>query len=451
MIEGEMAAQRKGKFRRASVTIAGILAVSAGSFATSFGTAAGFEKISERVREAEVLSSPKLKASDKARLKKLPKRWMEYIGEHHGLYAESPGKEPEIRNFEKLGVSSELVADLVRQTFPRSWATHNVDTIEFKEETLALPKSYNLQGRDTLAECAPPQGGKRQRISFSILAKSYSADYILNETLAHELAHAHDFRYARLSPAERLAFLSKILERLESEGRFRSSYVEDINNKDKAAELEGKALEYWAEIFGTYLSDPFEAKTKLPKEDLEIIKEYFNLVAPGFNFEAAWSRRQKIISQFGRLEMLGKIPEILEGAIQEDRMQEMISFMTAPPPSADKESLKRRTDLTDRIEAKLSEMPKSWVALYNGWREGRRLINLARAQYNSNAPHAALEDVRKVKSNCEGFTGILQKLDAKERERAEEFFEELDALLNVDFSNEAPLVELPPDPWRPSK
>ena len=437
-MEYEMEVAKK---KRISIAIQSILGSVVGT-AIGMGVGFGVPAARSHLRAAEVLSSAKSEGPEKTRLKKLSKSFIVIAGEHRGLYAEAPGERPQLKNFEKLGISKELLDEILK-TYPRSWSAHNVESIEYKEEAMFTPKSYGLKNSEAIAQCARPERGKRHRISFSISAKQASANEILGGTMAHELAHAHDFLYGRLPPERRLAFLSKVLERLESDTRFRSAYVEDINNKDKAQELGDKAMEYWGEIFGTYLADPAIAKLTMPKEDIAIIEEYLKLVDADFDAEKSAAKRQEILLNFSQSDIRRKIPVELGKFLEEHQAEDLGEYLTERIDPLAALPLSDYIHLRDEMEARVKSMPRSWKGLYNAWVEGRRLKDLTRGMFNSRGPQMALFGVEKIRSNNEGFDIMLSKMELAERERAKQFFEEMETMFNVELSHVAPHLTLP--------
>ena len=55
-----------------------------------------------------------------------------------------------------------------------------------------------------------------------------------------------------LTPQERMTLVQEVVNRVNSRDRFKSSYVEGINNPDKKIQLSEKAGEYYAEITAAY-------------------------------------------------------------------------------------------------------------------------------------------------------------------------------------------------------
>jgi hypothetical protein len=421
---------------KAAIIIGNIIS---GSFlAYSAGTA-----LSERSLAGEALSAKGLTDYERARLQKIPKAYLAFTNVDRGKYAESVGVRPQIKNSERIGVPVEILEEILQRTFPSPYATHNVETIEYSDKALTVPASYNLKDPIAIAACERSSSGKSQRIVFSQIASTQSLDEILN-TLGHELAHAHDFNYARLPAEKRLKLLAKIIERLESENRYKSSYVEQINNPDKKKEMQNKANEYFAEIVGAYLYNPTAAKSGgMPKEDIAIVEAYIKELDPNFDAEKAAEERQQILLRLARPEVQKKILTSLKRFMEEHLAAELEEYMTEPISGWWNFPNEQWEQFKQEFQGRVDSMPKSWRPLYAVWLEGRRLKDLTRSAFNSRAPHFALTQIDKIKSNSEGFNNLLVEMDAAEREQAMDFFESLETLVNVDYSGLAPSYTFP--------
>lgn len=90
------------------------------------------------------------------------------------------------------------------------------------------------------------------------------------EKFYHEATHANDWRSHSRPVHERISMIYEITNRLNSPERFRSGYVESINNKNGKVELSLKILEYLPEITANYFVD----KDNLPEKDIEIVERF---------------------------------------------------------------------------------------------------------------------------------------------------------------------------------
>lgn len=89
------------------------------------------------------------------------------------------------------------------------------------------------------------------------------------QTVFHESAHRNDWNTNQLlTVAERISFLSAVLDRINAPNRYKSSEVEHIGNLPPNIIEQKKAVEYWAAIFSQYM----ENKDLLPMEDQRIVQ-----------------------------------------------------------------------------------------------------------------------------------------------------------------------------------
>jgi len=118
--------------------------------------------------------------------------------------------------------------------------------------------------------------------------------YIVNELLPHELAHLNDWDTNKLlTLEERLELLNKVLERLNSEDRYRSPYVESITSDNRQYEKYTKAQEYYAEIMEVYFSS--SGPIALPEADRLIIESVMDKLNPQYDSQAMVGARLEIL------------------------------------------------------------------------------------------------------------------------------------------------------------
>lgn len=363
-----------------------------------------------------------------------------------GTYQEAQRAIPNITGWEKLGIPNEAVDQITRETLPRGWYDTNLGEIRLAaDEKLQITKGYNIPG-DALAVCYPDARlGGRHRIKFGQAAtKDHTPEQLLSVALSHELAHAHDFRFALIAPEKRLEIFSKIIERLSAKNKFQSSYVEKINNPDKQVELVDKAIEYFAVIVSEYLSDPVLAKYRIAKEDVEIVKGFLAAVDPEFKPEEAASKRHKLISSFVRSEMMKKLPRELEVFLGKEEAKNYIEFVSTGPVSFENlsaENFDRADFFNKELKQKLKKMPKEYTFLYRMWRASKRALIDGRLNYQSIVPEDVAGRGLAWASNTAMFKKLLAEFDGVKREQAKVFFEELDGLFD-DFSDIGMLLKL---------
>lgn len=200
-----------------------------------------------------------------------------------------------VEGFENFVLSNEQIEKIVEDTMPKGF-TFNISRIEYVDKEPEMPDSYglnktrNTEGvNNTSAATAFTSKGRIEIYKNT----NNSKIWIANQLLGHEVFHFQDWRNSPfLSPNERLELLSSVLKRLESPDRFKSFYVEDIDNVDEKVELALKADEYFAEIGGTYLSPSFDL---LPDADKQLVHNYILKIDPDFKRGDALKKRDEII------------------------------------------------------------------------------------------------------------------------------------------------------------
>jgi len=362
-----------------------------------------------------------------------------------GTYKEAPRATPNITGWEKFGVSNEVVGQIVRETFPNGWYDRNLSEIKLSpEEKIPMTTGYNVP-KDALAVCQPDvRTGGRHAIKFGVITKDFTPEQILSKYLSHELAHAHDFRYALIPPEKRLELFSKIVERLAAKNRMHSGYVEEINNEDKQVELDIKATEYFAEIVSEYLNDPVVAKYRMAKEDIEIVKGFLATIDPEFKPEEAAAKRQKLISGFVRSEMMRKLPKELGIFLGQEETKTYIDFVSTRPVNFEMlsaENFDRADFFNSELKQKIKKMPKEYTFLYRMWRASKRALIDGRSNYQSVIPEDVAGRGMAWASHTAMFNKLLAEFDGVKREQAKVFFEELDGLFD-DFSDISMLLKL---------
>ena len=193
------------------------------------------------------------------------------------------------------GIQPRVVNRILDETYTKGWVNNEVEIIQQKEQkggTEAL-RSRGIEDGSALAECISWEQSKA-RITFFSPAKKHSLQYLTSNTLAHELAHANSWSADNeMTPEEKADLLLAVAERIFSEDRFKSSYVESISNPDKQQENYLKATEYWAEICGQYFSDP----SKLNVKDFSITESFIRKTDQKFDVKKANSERRHLVQQ----------------------------------------------------------------------------------------------------------------------------------------------------------
>ena len=145
---------------------------------------------------------------------------------------------------------------------------------------------YAIGSPNALATLEPDRSS-RASIVFYKCSREHSREQIIN-AIAHEVAHSNDWNLDNeMTHKERVDLLLKIFERVNSEDRFMSSYVEGIVDSDKKREAFLKVREYWAVICAQYFSDA----SKLNIKDAELIEGHIKRTDPEFNWGEKATRR----------------------------------------------------------------------------------------------------------------------------------------------------------------
>ncbi len=159
-----------------------------------------------------------------------------------------------IKGFENSPVllSNELMQKAFDSLPP--FLKEDVNSIEFKDESAEVPASYGISEGRVIAE--HDGYGNITFYRDSQIKNFYS---LVAGTLTHELAHRQDKRKnpnfsqeGNLSQDELENLDKSLTERVESDDRFKSDYVEAINNVNYKRELSSKKTEWWAEGASEY-------------------------------------------------------------------------------------------------------------------------------------------------------------------------------------------------------
>jgi len=166
-------------------------------------------------------------------------------------------------------IPGDSLKQIILKGYPKNWVEGEITKI-----------SQTFTESDAWAICSTDQSGFSE---ITFYAYSYSQNPYKNVeyTLSHEIAHANDWDNDNsLTFEERIDFLLKIIDRVQSKDRFMSSYVESITNPDPQHELKRKAKEYWGDICGVYFSGSTQ---RLNTKDIAIIEWVISLNDPNFD------------------------------------------------------------------------------------------------------------------------------------------------------------------------
>jgi hypothetical protein len=193
--------------------------------------------------------------------------------------------------------TTERLQRLLAETMPKGWANTDVRTIGYRDEDKPLHQDYGLTGQHIAAEAGRPAGEAKTTIMFYRSAKGTAPTELWGSTLLHEVAHANDWvRDTQMTDEEKNSMREAVVARLGAADRYKSGYVESVNNKDAEKERETKALEYWADLSSAYLrsADP---EKEISSEDRAIVIAMIKRTDPGFDQKAARLRREQIIKE----------------------------------------------------------------------------------------------------------------------------------------------------------
>jgi hypothetical protein len=199
----------------------------------------------------------------------------------------------QINGFEKFKISNETVEAVVNQTMPKGFA-RNISQISYRNYNSPLPLSYGVKLMQSSGEAAHASRFKKS-IQVTKGAEASGKKWIVGEMLPHEMFHLQDWwSNSLLTADERIDLLKKIVERVKSPDRYKSEYVEGIENIDQKLKLLTRATEYFAEIGAAYVSEKYEM---LPQADRLIIKELIDKTDPDFDRAKALKKRGKLVAE----------------------------------------------------------------------------------------------------------------------------------------------------------
>ena len=212
--------------------------------------------------------------------------------------------DPETRKF-----ISELFSE-ENLVFPKE-GLKEVEHLIFSKEYEKMPEQYGQNlSHDGHKAGQAEDFGRTVRVYFNKelygenknkLPKRLSAIQIAS-VIFHEISHCNDWvRDSEMGLIERLRMLKLITERINSEDRFISDYVEAIDSPNGKKQTQYiKATEYWAEICEEYFAAPEAFKIENPV-DFKIVDDFIKKQSPGFDIFEAMKKIQKLANKhFGK-------------------------------------------------------------------------------------------------------------------------------------------------------
>ncbi|MFA6397594.1 MAG: hypothetical protein WDK96_01960 [Candidatus Paceibacterota bacterium] len=188
---------------------------------------------------------------------------------------------------------AEVFHKILEQTYPKNWINSEITEIKQENMTEEIPKSYGIND-DQKAWALTNDNSK---IIFFEPSFRFNFSENINTAFSHEAGHCNSWECINnLSIEQRLDFLLYILDRVQSEDRYLSSYVESINSEDKKNELYNKATEYWAVICEVYFSGNIQ---NLNIKDIQIIETIIKTKDPNFDVYKALQKRTNSLNFYG--------------------------------------------------------------------------------------------------------------------------------------------------------
>lgn len=199
---------------------------------------------------------------------------------------------------------SQVLRDILKQTYPRGWVDNEVSIIEQKtdfsedeaaEEAAQARKDYETKSKAPVTRGKFVMENGMGKVTLYPAVKGTAVKEIVEGDVAHEvLGHGNDWDSDNeMSADERADLLHAIYGRLSAPDRFRSSYVEGIQISDPQKRDYYKAKEYYAEVVAQFFKDA----DKLSDTDYDIIKWRVEKTDPKFNWKEAKQRRDQLFNQ----------------------------------------------------------------------------------------------------------------------------------------------------------
>jgi len=190
---------------------------------------------------------------------------------------------------EEEKIDTTFLRDVIEKTFPKNWFTGEVSAISFSGKTQELPANYGIK-----SEAWADFNRNTKKVTFYELARRQRISANM-ECLAHEAGHANDWGTDNeASFDEKAGLLLDVTERLNSEDRYQSPYVESIKNDDPKREKYYKATEYWAEICEAYFRFPRDMNFN----DFKLVSDWVKKNDPNFDVEKANDQRIAMINTY---------------------------------------------------------------------------------------------------------------------------------------------------------
>ena len=193
-------------------------------------------------------------------------------------------------------IPADKLREVIDKTFPKNWVNREVTSISQRAQSVGEKLATLLGGLgadgEVVASASMAYESEKAEIVFYGVTSKLPMQYIANDFLTHELAHANDWESdIEMNEEERDRLLLQISERLDADDRHKSEYVESLTHRDKRVQKYAKAKEYFAEICAVYFSNPEILHVK----DFEIVNAVVKKHDPEFDVKKTGDIRKQIM------------------------------------------------------------------------------------------------------------------------------------------------------------
>ncbi len=189
--------------------------------------------------------------------------------------------------------SASSFKSLILSTYPKNWIDGEISDIYQRKKRVPYDKKT-----DIAANCNTDSTGYSVITFHGVSLYMYPFE-IISEHFSHESAHANDWYTDNgLTLEQRLDFFLKIANRLQSDDRYNSEYLETVRQdyaSDHDLQWKKMTAEYWAEICEEYLNGQLQ---KLQRPDIEIIEWVISLNDPNYDLLGSCEERLRCLGGY---------------------------------------------------------------------------------------------------------------------------------------------------------
>ncbi|MEK7120275.1 MAG: hypothetical protein AAB824_01915 [Patescibacteria group bacterium] len=173
--------------------------------------------------------------------------------------------------------------DKIFDLFPSSW-TLDVEVF-FEDTNKPLLNTSSLNKSVWGEEVFDSEKKKFVVYIYQDALTKYKNSELLDKTIAHEIAHANDWRSNKvLNTWEKVAFFKSVANRYGAKDRYHEAwadgYLANISYDSKEETAYHQVMEYWAIITSVYIS---QNSKDLPEADQALVKSVLERTSPGFD------------------------------------------------------------------------------------------------------------------------------------------------------------------------